>query len=284
MKNIVNLLVVLFGLFSAVIAGTSGKLAGIITDEEGNPLVGVNVIIDGSNIGASTNIDGYYVILNVPPGNYSLKTSYIGYTAVKLTDVHVSIDLTSYHNISMNPQVLTTGEEVIVVAERPLLNQDEFSSKHRVSSEEMEIQPVESVIGIAQNQAGTVGSNFRGGRSGEVLIVIDGIPVRNPSAGYTGDFGGFSLDIPKEAVQEMEVSLGGFSAEYGNVQSGVLNLAMKGGSKKFKATLYATTTNFGSLTETLMPKDDWWRDAKYQQKLENNYRFSLSGPHESRLI
>ena len=76
----------------------------------------------------------------------------------------------------------------------------------------------------------------------------------------------------------MEVSLGGFSAEYGNVKSGVLNLAMKDGDQKFKGSFYSSTTNFGNLNKNLMPKDDWWKDAKYQQKLENDYQFSLSGP------
>jgi outer membrane receptor protein involved in Fe transport len=278
MQRNVRIILILAGLLSVLHAGTSGKITGIITGENDEPLIGVNVFIDQTSMGASTNEDGFYAILNVPPGTYTIVTSYIGYRTIRVTDVAVSIDLTRYVDLKMQPEVISSGEEVLVVAQRTLLNQDEFSSKHIVSSEEMEIQPIESVIGIAQNQAGTVGSNFRGGRSGEVLVVVDGIPVRDPSAAYTGDFGGFTLDIPKDAVQEMEVSLGGFSAEYGNVQSGILNLAMKEGSPKFKASLFMTTTDFGGLTDKLMPKDEWWLDAKYQQKLENNYRFSLSGP------
>ena len=267
----------LFLLMSTLNAGTSGKIVGTILDENGQGLIGVNVYIVGTSMGASTNHEGYYAILNISPGIYAMKLSYIGYSTVTVENLSVSIDLTTYNDISMIPEVIA-GEEVIVIAEKPLLSQDEFASKHVVSSEEMELQPVENIIAIAQNQAGVVGNNFRGGRAGEVLVVIDGIPVRDPAAAYTGDLGGFSLNVPKDAVKEMEVSLGGFSAEYGNVQSGVLNLAMKEGSKKFSASLYATTTDFGSLTDALMPKDDWWLDAKYQQKLENNYRFSFSGP------
>ncbi len=284
MRRFLCTLMLMAGLASFLYSGTSGKISGIITDNEKNPLIGVNIYIENTTIGGSTNEDGYYAILNIPPGIYTLKVSYIGYSTVRLTDVHVSIDLTSYNDITMNQEVLVSGEEIVVVARRSLLNQDDFSSKHTVSAEEMEVQPIENIIGIAQKQAGTVGNNFRGGRSGEVLIVIDGIPVRDPAAAYAGDFGGFTLDIPKDAVQEMQVSLGGFSAEYGNVQSGVLNLAMKGGTDKFTGSLYSTTTNFGSLNDELMPKEDWWLDAKYQQKLEDNYRFSLSGPISSRII
>ncbi len=278
MKRYLHTFIILTGMMSMLQAGTSGKITGIITDAENVPLIGVNVFIDNSNMGASTNEDGFYVILNVPPGIYTIVTSYIGYKTIRVTDVRVSIDLTRYVDLKMEAEIISSGEEVLVVAQRTLLNQDEFSSKHIVSAEEMEVQPVESIIGIAQNQAGAVGSNFRGGRSGEVLVVIDGIPIRDVSAGYTGDFGGFALGVPKDAVQQMEVSLGGFSAEYGNVQSGVLNLAMKEGNDSFSGSLYSTTTDFASLNESLMSKDAWRLDAKYQQKLENNYRFSLSGP------
>ncbi len=278
MKKLITLCLLLMVTSGVVFGGTSGKIVGTILDNNGAPLAGVNVYLEGSEIGASTNADGYYAILNIPPGLYTMKVTYIGFTTVTVENIFVSIDLTTYQDLILQPEVLSTGEDIVVVAERPLLNQDEFSSKHIVSSEEMEIQPIENVIGIAQNQAGVVGNNFRGGRSDEVLVVIDGIPVRDPSAAYVGDLGGFSLGVPKDAVKEMEVSLGGFSAEYGNVQSGVLNLAMKEGSQKFSGSLYATTTDFGPLTETLMPKNDWWLDAKYQQRLDNNYRFSLSGP------
>lgn len=52
-----------------VFAGTTGKLSGVVTDQSsGDPLIGVNVIIEGTTMGASTDIDGYYVILNVPAG------------------------------------------------------------------------------------------------------------------------------------------------------------------------------------------------------------------------
>ncbi len=260
-------------------AGTTGKIDGVVIDKDsGMPLPGVNIVLSGTSIGTASDENGYYIILNVSPGIYEIKATMIGYSNISIRDIRVSIDLTTKIDFELSTEVLEAGEEIIVFAERPLLKADEFASKHLVSDEEMEIQPVDNIINIAKNQAGVVGNNFRGGRAGEVLIVIDGIPVRDPSSGYTGDLGGFSLEIPKESVKEMEVSLGGFSAEYGNVQSGILNLAMNGGSQKYHATFHASTTDFGSLNNILMKKDDWWYDAKYQQKLENNYRFSLSGP------
>lgn len=279
MRKWVPVLILLSLYTTLALAGVSGKITGQITSkEDGKPLIGVNIFLEESYLGATTDETGYYVILNVPVGNHSMVVSYIGYQKITVKNVMVSIDLTTTINAALERQVLESSESVIVIADKPLLKADEFSSKHIVNAEEMAAQPVDNIISIAQNQAGVVGNNFRGGRSGEVLVVIDGIPVRDPAAAYTGDLGGFSLNVPKGSVEEMEVSLGGFSAEYGNVQSGVLNLAMKEGSQQLQVTLDATTTNFGQLNETLMEKDAWWYDAKYQQKLENNYRFSVSGP------
>ncbi len=263
----------------SVMAGTSGKIAGTVRDaQNGAPLTGVNVFVEGTLMGAATDINGYFIILNVPVGKYQVKATMMGYAPMTLRDVTVSIDLTTKLEFALRTTVLETGE-VVVVAQRPLLRQDEFTSRHTVSAEEIEVQPVDNFQQIARNQAGVVGSHFRGGRVGEVLVVIDGLAVKDPAGEYSGNMGGFTADIPEAAIQEMEVTLGGFSAEYGNVQSGVLNLALKEGGQKFSGRSRVTSTNFGeSLNELLMGKRGQWLDATYLHKLENVYQFSLNGP------
>jgi outer membrane receptor protein involved in Fe transport len=263
-----------------LLAGTSGKIAGVVKDEKtGQPLVGVNVVVEGTTMGAATDKDGYYLILNVPAGKYNIKASMIGYTTVVMRDVLVSIDLTTNLNFNMKATVLEAGESVVVVAERPLLRKDEFTSRHRVTDEEMTVQPVDNFQQIASNQAGVVSGHFRGGRTGEVLVVVDGITMRDPAGTYSGNLGGFTASLPQAAIQEMEVTLGGFSAEYGNVQSGILNLALKEGSDKYSGRARVMTTNFGAkLNDALMGKRTKWLDAVYQHKLENWYQFSLNGP------
>ncbi|RKY54458.1 MAG: TonB-dependent receptor [Candidatus Neomarinimicrobiota bacterium] len=294
------------GLFGAI----TGKIAGVIRDEQTNePLIGANIIIlkDGNatSMGAATDAEGYYAILNVDPGTYDARVSYVGYSHTLITDISVNINLTTELNVALQIEAIS-GEEVIVVATRSLLQDDSFASTHNVTSEEMQVQPIDNFMTIAQNQPGVVGSHFRGGRSGEVLVVVDGMPVRDPAGTYSGSTGGFTLGLPTEAISEMEVSLGGLSAEFGNVQSGVINVATDAGSRKLSGKATYMTTNFGSgINDVIMPLDNFvektldffpedanqdslrnmimpdsnrWYTLKYRHELQNVLRLSLSGP------
>jgi len=232
-------------------AGVTGKIAGKILDSETKQVLpGVNVVLEGTTMGAASDVNGFYVILNVPVGRYDVKATMMGYNTVVVKNVRVSIDLTTEVNMELSPMVLEATTEVTIVAERSLIQKDEVSTRHFVSSDEIGMQPVDSFEEIAQNQAGVIGSHFRGGRDGQVLVLVDGIPVRDPAGTYSDDvvnFAGFTSDIPEYGIQELEVSLGGFSAEYGNVQSGVLNLAMKEGAQKYSGVVRVTSNDFGGL-------------------------------------
>ncbi|MDW7679077.1 MAG: TonB-dependent receptor [bacterium] len=264
-KKVIFLVVFLF-LFSNVFAGVTGKIAGKVVDSETNqPLPGVNVVIKGTTLGAATDIDGNYIILNVPAGNYQLQATMIGYTAVTIENVRVSIDITTRVDFSLSTEVLEAGETVTIVAERPMIQKDEVSTRHFVSSEEIALLPIDSFQEIARRQAGVVGNHFRGGRSGEVLVLVDGIPVKDPAGTYSGNLGGFTVDVPEYGIQELEVSLGGFGAEYGNVQSGILNLALKEGKQKYAGRLRMSSTDFRS-------------DEINTRLLRDIYEFNLSGP------
>ena len=109
-------------------AGTTGKIAGRILDKEnGEPLIGVSVIIKGSSLGAATDIEGYYAILNVPPGVHTAVASMVGYSAVTVSEIHVLIDQTATIDISMAPQAIEAAA-VDVVAERNVIKKDVSTS------------------------------------------------------------------------------------------------------------------------------------------------------------
>jgi outer membrane receptor protein involved in Fe transport len=244
-KRLLAFLLLLFT--GSAFAGITGKIAGRVVDKStGQTLPGVNVIIEGTTMGAASSVNGDFTILNIPPGRYVVRASMIGYTAMRVENVQVSIDLTTRIDFSLSEEVLDITQDITVVATRPMIQKDEVSTRHFVSSEEIALQPVDSFQEIAKNQAGVVGDHFRGGRTNEVLVLIDGIPVRDPAGTYSGNLGGFTSDVPEYGIQELEVSLGGFSAEYGNVQSGILNLAMKEGAHALGGRLRLTTTHFGS--------------------------------------
>ena len=87
-KNIKTLFALL-AVSSVMFAQTANsKIAGIVTDVDGNPLVGANVLIVGSDLGAATDELGRYFILDVPVGTYEVRAEYIGYKTY-LSLIHI---------------------------------------------------------------------------------------------------------------------------------------------------------------------------------------------------
>lgn len=233
-------LILLAVLATASFAGTTGKLTGKVIDRTSNEgLPGVNVVVLGTTLGAATNIAGEYIILNVPPGVYSVKASLIGYGEMTLKEVRVSIDLTTRADFQLAEETLQLGEEVEVVAQRELIQKDLTATTAIVSDKSIQSLPVTEVNEVISLQAGVVdkdGLHIRGGRKGEVAYWIDGVPVTDA---YDG---GTVVDVNKDLVQELQVISGAFNAEYGQALSGIVNIATKEGAAQFGGAL---TTYFG---------------------------------------
>ena len=88
-------------------AGTTGKISGRVTDAStGEQLVGVNVFIKGTNLGAAADLEGQYYIINVPVGIYSVQAQYIGYTLIEIQEVQVNADLTTTLDIEMSTEII----------------------------------------------------------------------------------------------------------------------------------------------------------------------------------
>ena len=197
----------------------------------GDPLAGVNVFLEGTPHGAATDKFGEYVILNIPPGDYTLRASYIGYATYRVQNIRVSLDRTTNRDFTMKTAVIE-GEEVIVVADRPLVQKDLTASQKITTSDEIKVMPVETFLGVLATQAGVnqgAGGelHIRGGRSNEIGYYIDGVSVANPF--FTN---GLAVNISNKAIEEMKVVSGAFNAEYGNAMSGIVNLQIKDGGKK----------------------------------------------------
>ncbi|MFQ5603905.1 MAG: TonB-dependent receptor domain-containing protein [bacterium] len=245
---LINLILVGFTFLTIptyVYSGTSGKIAGRVTDAEtGEPLPGTNVIVQGTSLGAATDVDGYYTILRVPPGTYRVETSFIGYKKMVQTNVVVRVDLTTKVNFALEAQVLE-GEVVTVVSQSPLVIKDLTSSASKISGVEIEDIPgVISVTDAVILMPGVIGEgeeiHVRGGRSGEVVYMIDGIAVNDPL------FNNEVVEVNKYAIDEVELQTGGYNAEYGNVQSGIVNIVPRSGSRKFTGRIAYFTDDFGS--------------------------------------
>lgn len=222
---------VLIASVSLLVAGTTGKIAGRITDAgTGGPLPGANVVIQGTTLGAASNFDGNYVILNVPPGVYTLNVSMIGYQAQRFANVRVSVDLTTKINAALQETAVELGE-VTIVAERPMVTRDMTSSLSTTTAEQIQSLPVNNMQQVLRLNAGIVESDgrlhIRGGRPGEVAYWVDGISATDL---YDGRIG---VSVENSAVQELQVISGTFNAEYGQAMSGVVNIVTKEGGARY---------------------------------------------------
>lgn len=216
-------------LVTSLYAGNTGKISGQATDaQSGNPLPGANVVLEGTTMGAATDADGYYSIIGVPPGEYTLVVTMIGYAKYRVQEVRVQVDLTTKINAQLKSEAVA-GEQVTVVAQRPIVRKDETSTAFRVGSDDIDKMPVENVSDILNLQAGVVDGHFRGGRSGEVMYMVDGIPINDV---YSGEA---AFQVEKGSIQELQVISGTFNAEYGQAMSGVVNIVTKQAAKKFSA-------------------------------------------------
>lgn len=233
------LLLILGTLALPATAFAQGKISGTVLDGvSGDPLPGVNVFIDGTQQGTSTNGDGDYVILNVRPGTYTLVFSFIGFNTKRIEDVRVATGQTTSIDAELGEAVFE-GEEVIVQAERPLVQKDLTASKKTVDAETIAELPVESFFGVLTTQAGvSQGANgaihIRGGRSNEVAYLVDGMSVGNPF-----ETNGLATGVARDAIEEMTVISGAFNAEYGKAMSGIVNLVTKEGDNSYKGSITA---------------------------------------------
>lgn len=227
-------------------AGTTGKIAGYVRDvSTGEPLGGTNIMLEGTTMGAAADMKGYFVILNIPPGNYTLKATMIGFKDAVFENVRVFIDLTTAQDIYLEPTVIK-GEVVTVTAERPLIEQDITSSRTIIESEMITEAPL---AGLSQAVALTPGFSVgspRGGRrnQGEIAYIVDGLDLNSPlgtaRVGYspgqsTAD--GLATDVVELGLEEVEVLMGGFGAEYYQAPSAIVNVVTKEGGPNYSARL-----------------------------------------------
>ncbi len=272
--RIPTLLFALLFLPLSMAVAASGKIAGKVVDQRtGESIPGVNIVLVGTSHGAATNIDGEYTILNLPPGTYELKASAIGYTSVTIRNVKVSIDLTTRINVSLSETVLELDNEVVITAERPLVQKDLTASTAVVGAEEISSLPVTEVNDVLKLQAGYINGHVRGGRRGELAYWIDGVPVTDV---YDG---GSVVDVNKDQVQELQLISGAFNAEYGQANSGIVNIATKEGASEFRGTLGAYIGGYASGNTNIFPGIDDLDPLTVQ-----NYEGSLSGPLVSNRI
>ncbi|MBM2845853.1 MAG: Outer rane receptor protein, mostly Fe transport [Bacteroidetes bacterium] len=248
--------------------GTTGNIKGKVTDlTTGESLLMVNVLVVGSGRGAVTNDKGEYSITGVTPGVYALRASLLGYRTIEAKKVTINADETTVLDFKL-ASTLIEKEGVTVEGQPPMVDVKKTAGDQTFNKDKIEQLPnlkgVEDVLGL---QAGVVkfGNQLflRGGRANETSILIDGVVVNDVSGSsgpagtstaneqlqqlYSGNAtGGGALSVAANAIQSVSVSSSGLDAEYGNAQSGVVNITTKSGSEIFSGTAQYRTDAIGS--------------------------------------
>lgn len=242
-------------------AGTNGILEGKIHDSVTKEnIVSVTVQIVGTNLGTVSNIDGYYTVYNIRAGVYDVKYSLLGYKSVIMKGVSINADMRTRIDILMEQTSVELGA-VEIVSQKPLIQKDQPSTAFSIGEVKLEKLPVTTFQEVLSLQPGvTLEGNVRGGKTNEVIYLIDGIPVQD----FVG--GGLGAELPKSSIGGMTIYTGGFEAEYGNAMSAVINVITKGGENVHRFAFRFEKDN--------------WIPSKWNKQVDkhNELEISASGP------
>ncbi|MBN2093666.1 TonB-dependent receptor [candidate division KSB1 bacterium] len=256
MKYIFTILLIA-SFFIGAIAQEKGAIQGKVIDARTKEdLLGANVVVMDTQLGSSTDMDGKFVIRNVPVGTYRLRFDFIGYDAIIKTDIVVKTSKPVDVNVEMTEQALE-GEEVTVTAGYFVEEQKIQPSTIGLSREEIRrfpggfedvVRTVSTLPGVAINAAG--GRNdllVRGGGPSENLYIVNNIEIPNINHFSTQGSGSGSLSfINLDLVEDVTFSTGGFGAQYGDKMSSVLSLRLlESQSKGLETKMTVSATQYG---------------------------------------
>ena len=280
-------------MFSMIcLAGNTGKISGRVTDKTtGEPLVGANVFVQELSTGASTDLNGEFYILNIPPGTYTITASMVGYAKVTKSNVSIIIDRTTTANFVLETTLIEV-EGVVIVAERPVIDKDLTASEQIVTGKVLENSGAKSIQdalvtlpGIFSDnsnlawQRGSTKGYVRGSSNVQAIVMVDNLSVNSGlvSDNYTG--------FNTSTIEQISVLTGGYNAEYGEGRSAVVNIVSKEAPKGIHGTLItrmrpAGIYHFGRNIYSSENNDykstgiDYWT----QQSQDENSRFYQLSP------
>ncbi len=292
MKHVIIILLmvlVLSQISSTLFAQTGvGKISGKVIDADTKePLIGANIILVNTNLGAATDIDGKYFILNITPGTYEVKFSYVGYAPKSIQEVRVVANITYELDVELSTDFTLPD---IVVVDKKFFESKSTNTVKVIDADQISRLPVRGVANIASLQSGVVvqeGSggqegnatiNVRGGRGSEVLYIVDGVPQNNLYNRATVS------QVSNIAIDQISFQVGGYEAKYGQSQSGIVNVTTKSGQPYYNLFIDVQSSDFlktdafgsnlysGSLSGPIIPgipehtiflsgERGWYKDA-----------------------
>jgi len=238
---------------------TTGTIEGTVVDAQGGRIAGATVLVEGNafNRTVTTDSEGFYRILQVPPGTYSITTSATNFASDKIQDVQVTLGRATTAEIKLNAGDVSAA---VVVTDADVAAIDTSSNKIQtnITTDVINATPkgtrVDSVLklsGATRNEPLSRGFQIDGSSGAENTFVIDGSEVTNFRTGQLRD----TNNLPFQFVQEVQVKSSGFDAEFGGATGGVINVVTKSGGNQFHGEIGAQfeTSNL-SARQTLTGK------------------------------
>ena len=241
----------LFLLLVAVLAATpalaaNGKISGTVKSADGEPVVGANVVIEGTTLGAAADAAGKYFILDVPPGKYRVRASGVGYTPKVIADVRISADQFITLDITLESQAVGLAE-VVVEAARPPIDKSQTNTKTTISSSDLESLPIRDARELLATSASTYRGFVRGGKQYETKTLIDGVDMTDnfyavkadqtltPYQTYNGvvryqqAMQSSFVDLNMTSIEEASVLTGGVGSDYASATAGLVSYTLREG-------------------------------------------------------
>lgn len=224
-----------------------GKIVGRVYDAvTGKGLPMANIVIQGTKFGTSCDLEGNFVFVRIPPGEYILIASMVGYKPQQIK-VLMRGNETREVNFYLQEEVFKV-EEVVAVGSRPPLEKEVSASKAVIGKERLDVISTDDAKGVLEKLSGVQAEGsaiyVRGGRANELMVMIDGLPIKDQLSGSS-----FGIYIPTNVIEELEALTGGFNAEYGQAMSGVVNITLREGSKRFSGNIEYKRDNLGSFNK-----------------------------------
>ncbi|MDP2366079.1 MAG: TonB-dependent receptor, partial [Ignavibacteria bacterium] len=224
----------------------TGRISGKVIDQQtGEILIGANILIVGSSLGAASDVNGDYLITSISAGEYNVRASYIGYQDVTVSNLKVTSGLTTRLNFELQSTGFST-KEVVIVSQRPLIEKTSTNAVRIVGAEDFENLGIRNLNDMVALQPGVVSQNgitsIRGSRPDETGYTVEGADVKD----ILNRNGGSLVTVTTDALQEVLVQAGGYTAEFGNANAGIVSSEFKTGTSQYHFSLRAETDNFGN--------------------------------------
>ncbi len=206
-------------------AGTTGRLEGSVRDgTSGEPLPGATLLVLETGQGCVADAEGRFLLQNLRAGVYQVRASLLGYRTVVYREVTILPDLKTKLAVRLEAAPIEMAG-VEVTAQRPVIQTDVTGTAYEKSAGQIASLPItrfQDVIGMLPGA--TSDGHVRGGKSREVLYLVDGLPVQDQISG------GLGMELPRSAVSQLSIKTGGFDAEYGQALSGIVDVITRSGN------------------------------------------------------